>query len=881
MSDHKMQATLSMDAKKFIEGAANSKKELRALVKEISNATVAYRGMSDAEKNSAFGKEIARQIQEMTQRAGELQDAIGDVRQNITNLASDTAQWDAMKQGIQGAASAMQAYVSIISAVGGENERLTDLVKKLAVIQTTANAAITIGNALQKQSALMIGLRTAAEKLDTLFTQKNTTAIKENTTATNAETAAVDNLTHQKTLAERATSTLTSKYTKLGIVMGAVGSAVFTLMDNMEKLRIATEKERAAFEAQNKMAQEAADAHGRYAAEVAVAAHKIDTAFNSLKDSFMQVLKQGGNLNEWAKKHAEGLREINAQGLTTNQLTKIFVSDSTNYVRALKARTQAQIAQNYAMEAYVKYMNAMNHQTLNGAEKMTKSDWQKYFKENFNIGISDKDFEKYFKEAQHTGGGTYIGSQLYQISTEGMLKYNKAIQQGSESVQALAKNWENAKAEADKAIQSAEALTSHLIVPENEEKEKPITTTQPKVDINPIDKYNNGLALQQQLYEQNAINEEEYYSNLKKITDEYADSITANAKNGKLTEEQVELVKKLKEQSEGYAAALEKIKEAKKAAKDEILKDIDKPQEMLKLNFEVVNPEDKQKVFEAATKKIQELGEQQKVATAEQSEEIKKQIELYHQLIETITGIPYYNPLENINDPTKMAQMDFSAMNINDRIQVYDAVSQKIQELQAQLSVANEEEIAGIQQKIQAYQQLQAVIGANGKKMEDNKKSQEGINKAVAAFGNLAGSVGQISEDQDVQTAALVAQAIATLIAQFASVPKGATVWDWVAGSAMGMATLIAMIAQIKSLGTFADGGIFRSGSSIGDRGLARLNNGEMVLNNRQQGNLFRILEEGGFGHMTSSETLNINMTARGSDLYASLKNYERRMNKI
>ena len=808
MSYHKMQATLSMDAKKFIEGAANSKKELRALVKEISNATVAYRGLSDAEKNSQFGKEIARQIETMTQRAGELQDAIGDVRQNITNLASDTAQWDAMKQGIQGAASAMQAYVSIISAVGGENEKLTDLVKKLAVIQTTANAAITIGNALQKQSALMIGLRTAAEKLDTLLTQKNTTAIKENTTATNADATAVGKLTQKKTLAERATSTLTNKYTKLGLVMGAVGSAVFTLMDNMDKLRQATEKEKAAFEAQNKAAQEAADTQGRYAAEVAVAGHKIETTFNTLKDSFTKVLKQGGNLNEWAKKHAEGLREINAQGLSVNQLSKIFVSDSANYVKALKARTEAQIAQNYAMEAYVKYMNALNHQTLNGAEKMTKSDWQKYFKENFNIGISDADFAKYFKQTQHTGGGTYLGKQLYQISTEGMLKYNKSIQMGSASVQALGEQWKNAKTQADKAIQSAEKLTSHLVVPTATTTPKtPKATSKPKVDEKPIDKYNNALALQNQLFKENAISEEEYYTNLKKITDEYADSITANAKNGKLTEEQVELVKKLKEQSEGYAKSLEKIKAAKKAAADTILKDIDNPQEMLKLNFEIVNPEDKQKVFEAATKKIQELGEQQKVATAEQSEEIKKQIELYHQLIEVITGIPYYNPLENINDPAKMAQMDFSAMNINDRIQVYDAVSQKIQELQAQLSVANEEEIAGIQRKIQAYQQLQAVIGANGEKLKKEKSAQEGINKAVAAFGNLAGSVGQISEDQDVQAAALVAQAIATLIAQFASVPKGATVWDWVAGAATGMATLVAMIAQIKSLGTFADGG--------------------------------------------------------------------------
>jgi hypothetical protein len=45
---------------------------------------------------------------------------------------------------------------------------------------------------------------------------------------------------------------------------------------------------------------------------------------------------------------------------------------------------------------------------------------------------------------------------------------------------------------------------------------------------------------------------------------------------------------------------------------------------------------------------------------------------------------------------------------------------------------------------------------------------------------------------------------------------------------------MISTISAVKSAATFSDGGIFNGKTSVGDYNIARLNDGEMILNNRQ-----------------------------------------------
>ncbi len=57
------------------------------------------------------------------------------------------------------------------------------------------------------------------------------------------------------------------------------------------------------------------------------------------------------------------------------------------------------------------------------------------------------------------------------------------------------------------------------------------------------------------------------------------------------------------------------------------------------------------------------------------------------------------------------------------------------------------------------------------------------------------------------------------------------------------MALINSAFAGIAVAGAFAGGGIVGGGSYSGDRMQAYVNSGEMILNGRQQGNLFDILD--------------------------------------
>lgn len=95
-----------------------------------------------------------------------------------------------------------------------------------------------------------------------------------------------------------------------------------------------------------------------------------------------------------------------------------------------------------------------------------------------------------------------------------------------------------------------------------------------------------------------------------------------------------------------------------------------------------------------------------------------------------------------------------------------------------------------------------------------------------------------------------------------------------IAAIAAGIAAVVAGIAMI---GSFADGGVIGGNSFHGDNMFARVNAGEMILNNKQQGNLFRLLDGGGVASNTGTPTVKI----KGSDLYVALNNYGSKMGKI
>ena len=96
-----------------------------------------------------------------------------------------------------------------------------------------------------------------------------------------------------------------------------------------------------------------------------------------------------------------------------------------------------------------------------------------------------------------------------------------------------------------------------------------------------------------------------------------------------------------------------------------------------------------------------------------------------------------------------------------------------------------------------------------------------------------------------------------------------------IAAIASIIATIVSTFATIMSaVGAFADGGIVGGGNLHGDKVLARLNGGEMVLNPTQQAKLFRTIEQGNIGNNTETVS-QVKWKIKGSDLYGALSNYK------
>ena len=95
-----------------------------------------------------------------------------------------------------------------------------------------------------------------------------------------------------------------------------------------------------------------------------------------------------------------------------------------------------------------------------------------------------------------------------------------------------------------------------------------------------------------------------------------------------------------------------------------------------------------------------------------------------------------------------------------------------------------------------------------------------------------------------------------------------------IAAIASIVSTITALFASFA--GKFADGGIISGGSFHGDKLLASVNAGEMILNQKQQGSLFRALD-GGFGAASGKVEFEI----AGSRLKGVLRNYDNKLSKI
>ena len=231
-----------------------------------------------------------------------------------------------------------------------------------------------------------------------------------------------------------------------------------------------------------------------------------------------------------------------------------------------------------------------------------------------------------------------------------------------------------------------------------------------------------------------------------------------------------------------------------------------------------------------------------------------------------------------------------------------DKISKKKAELEVSVVGSDEyknlikeiQELEGKKTKLDIQVEADSLTPAE-KKLKKIKNASEGTTETFKAMGSMFSSIGQMSDDE---TAAIMqglasitgsiaeavpaimslvgaksAEAVANGTAEASKVPFPANI----AAIASTVAAIMSVIGTIASVaGSFAEGGIISGGSQIGDQMVAKVNSGEMIINGKQQQNLWKAISTGNLGGNTENHISVSNVRVKGSDLYLALKNYSK-----
>lgn len=178
-----------------VEESSKSHTSLRQRLRELK--------MEMVELEAAGQRNTAR-YRDLQNEAAALTDAWGDVQAQANVLANDDAGFAGVLSGLTGMSGGFSAVAGMMGLFGDESENLQQIMLKTQSIMAVTNGLMQVSQALNKDSAFMLGTvgkikewwnglleaGAKAEATETAAIQTNTAAQSENATATGVNTAA-------------------------------------------------------------------------------------------------------------------------------------------------------------------------------------------------------------------------------------------------------------------------------------------------------------------------------------------------------------------------------------------------------------------------------------------------------------------------------------------------------------------------------------------------------------------------------------------------------------------------------------------------------------------------------------------------------------------
>lgn len=854
LSDTEKKAAKLDLIKKEFDRIKDSSMPLKRQLRQVK-ALLGEMNMQGLNKNDLF--------RSMTQQAGEMSDAMGDANQAVAAFANDTMNLEASAQALQLVAGGASLVTGAMGLLGIEDEKVQQAMLKVQSAISLVNGVTAIANVLNKDSILMLRIKKIMMDANTASTATNTVAEGANAAATGISTVA------------RNAWNVTVAIGKA--LLGDFSGLVLVAAAGLVTYALCTDDSTDSQEKHNKAVSDAQKIEQDYSKKVASSTGELVGKYQVLRREWLS-LKTTAEKTKWIENNQSAMDGL---GLSVNNLSdaeNVFVSNTSRVVAALEARAKAEAAQQALVDTYKKYYEQKNrHDTSTG---------DYYYKVKTGDKINQDE-----AKAAGLGKGDGSGWSSYTLSKQGAAKVN--AYRSRQAVQK--KNQRNNKLDSD--LKKSTDFYTDIIVDNTAIANKTLrsgkktgkhtgkggytTKTTPKTDKTEIFDPDSLKGLEQHLSKlqeeqgklnplntdavekyKNAIEETKKKIEQTKIklgieVDEKADKNSLDALEDKLKE----LEDKRTKIDVDDTDSISKIN----ADIDVIKKDIEKKKVKLGIEVEKSEPSIKaEKESDNYTKgsnedkRLSYNNAQAKVSTMKQDFEIG-----------IIGKDEFDSQLKDLNKQLEDLGLQKIDLEVDDDGTIVDT-SDRLKELKETLANVTQSMSGECGQMVEQFSQLAEILG------DENADS---ATKAAAGLVTMGEALQKIGGDGMVAKVGAVMAAIGQIILGFATASAQAASlgpFGWLAFLGAGLAAVATTISTLKG---FAEGGIIEGASHTGDKILARVNAGEMVLNKRQQSNLFNLLDGNGIGHNTGGGK--VEFVIKGSALKGVLNNYNDRMNKL
>lgn len=857
LSDTEKKAAKLDLIKKEFDRIKDSSMPLKRQLRQVK-ALLGEMNMQGLNKNDLF--------RTMTQQAGEMSDSMADANQAVAAFANDTMNLEASAQALQLVAGGASLVTGAMGLLGIEDEKVQQAMLKVQSAISLVNGVTAIANVLNKDSILMLRIKKIMMDANTASTATNTVAEGANAAATGISTVA------------RNAWNVTVAIGKA--LLGDFSGLVLVAAAGLVTYALCTDDSTDSQEKHNKAVSDAQKIEQDYSKKVSSSTGELVGKYQVLRREWLS-LKTTAEKTKWIENNQSAMDGL---GLSVNNLSdaeNVFVSNTSRVVAALEARAKAEAAQQALVDTYKKYYEQKNrHDTSTG---------DYYYKVKTGDKINQDE-----AKAAGLGKGDGSGWTSYTLTKQGAAKVN--AYRSKQAVQK--KNQRNNKLDAD--LKKSTDYYTDIIVDNTAIANKTLrsgkhtskhtgkgggrtttTKTTPKPDktevfdpaslkgleqhlsklqeeqgkLNPlntdaVEKYKNAIEETKKKIEETKIK-------LGVEVDEKADENSLDALEDKLKELEDKRTKIDVDDTDSVAKINADI--------DVMKKDIEKKKVKLGIEVEKSEPSIKaEKESDNYTKgsnedkRLSYNNAQTKVSTMKQDFEIG-----------IIGKDEFDSQLKDLNSQLEDLGLQKIDLEVDDDGTIIDT-SDRLKELKETLANVTQSMSGEVGRMVEQFSQLAEILG------DENADS---ATKAAAGLVTMGEALQKIGGDGMVAKVGAVMAAIGQIILGFATASAQAAAlgpFGWLAFVGAGLAAVATTISTIKG---FAEGGIIEGASHSGDNIVARVNAGEMVLNKRQQSNLFNLLDGNGIGQNANGGK--VEFVIKGSALKGVLNNYNDRMNKL